>query len=114
MRIGIGEFAHETNTGPGLTEVEPFRARHWLAGNEILADHSGVRDDLGGTTAAGGRFGVEIVPTFAASTEPSATISRRANAAIRDALFGAIRSAGPLDALCPALHGAGSAEGIDE
>jgi microcystin degradation protein MlrC len=115
MRIAIGEFAHETNTFcPGLTEVEDFRRRHWEAGAEILANHRGVRDELGGMIAAGERLGIEIVPTFATSTEPSATISRRAYETIRDELFGAIRAAGRIDAICLSLHGAGSAEGIDD
>jgi microcystin degradation protein MlrC len=115
MRIAIGEFAHETNTFcPGLTEVEDFRRRHWLSGDEILAHHRGVRDAFGGMIAEGERLGIAIVPTFATSTEPSATISRRAYAAIRDALFGAIRAVGPVDALCLSLHGAGSAEGCDD
>lgn len=115
MRIAIGEFAHETNTFcPGLTEVAAFRARHWLAGQAIVDGHGGVRDDLGGMIAAGERLGIEFVPTFAASTEPSATIARGAYDAIRDELFAAIGAAGPLDALCLSLHGAGSAEGIED
>lgn len=115
MRIAIGEFAHETNTFcPGLTEVEAFRASHWLIGEQIFAHHRGVRDEMGGMIAAGERGGHEIIPTFVTSTEPSATISRAAYDAIRDELFAAIQAAGPIDALCLALHGAGSAEGIDD
>lgn len=115
MRIAIGEFAHETNTFcPGLTEVDAFQRRHWLKGEEIPAYHRGVRDDLGGMIAAGERLGIEIIPTFATSTEPSATISRRAYDAIRDELLTAIQTAGPVDAICLALHGAGTAEGIDD
>ena len=113
MRIAVGEFAHENNTFcPGVTGIESFRARHWLAGDEILAVHSGVRNPLGGMIAASD--GIELVPTLATSTEPSATIARSAYYMIRDALFAAIRDAGPLDALCLSLHGAGSAEGIDD
>ncbi|MDP9368714.1 MAG: M81 family metallopeptidase [Chloroflexota bacterium] len=115
MRVAIGEFAHETNTFcPGLTETERFHARHWQEGGDLLAGHRGVRDPLGGMLAAGERLGVEIVPTFATSAEPSATISRRAYETIRDELIGAIRAAGPVDAICLSLHGAGSAEGIDD
>jgi microcystin degradation protein MlrC len=115
MRFAIGEFAHETNTFcPGLTEVEAFQRRHWETGAEILANQRGVRTDTGGMIAAAERLGIEIVPTFATSTEPSATISRRAYETIRDTLFAAIRAAGQLDAICLGLHGAGSAEGIDD
>jgi microcystin degradation protein MlrC len=115
MRFAIGEFAHETNTFcPGLTEVEDFKRRHWEAGEEILANNRGVRGELGGMIAEGERLGIEIVPTFATSTEPSATISCRAYETIRGTLFGAIQAAGPVDALVLSLHGAGSAEGIDD
>jgi microcystin degradation protein MlrC len=115
MRIAIGEFAHETNTFcAGLTEVEEFKARHWVAGDELLATHSGVRDPLGGMIAAGKDAGIEIVPTFATSTEPSATISSRAYEAIRDELIGGLRAAGEVDAICLSLHGAGVAEGRDD
>lgn len=115
MRVAIGQFAHETNTFcPGLTGVDRFQARHWLRRPGIVAAHAGVRDDLGGMLAAAARLGIEATPTFATSTEPSATIARPAYDAIRDELFAAIRAAGPLDAVCLALHGAGSAEGIDD
>ncbi|MDP9363549.1 MAG: M81 family metallopeptidase, partial [Chloroflexota bacterium] len=115
MRVAIGEFAHETNTFcPGLTEVDRFQARHWLRGGEIVNGHAGVRDALGGMLAAADRLGIDTIPTFATSTEPSATIARRAYDEIRDELFGGIRAAGPVDAICLALHGAGSAEGIDD
>jgi microcystin degradation protein MlrC len=115
MRIGIGEFAHETNTlCAGLTDLSHFRARHWKEGDELLEFHRGVRDPLGGMIAAGERMGLTLVPLLATSTEPSGTIARGTYEAIRDALFGRIRAAGPLDALCLSLHGAGSAEGIDD
>lgn len=115
MRIAIGEFAHETNTfRAGTTPVEAFQRRHWLSGDEIVAGHRGVRDSLGGMLDAAERLGIEVVPTFATSTEPSATIARAAYDEIRDRLIDGIRAAGEIDALCLALHGAGVAEGIDD
>jgi microcystin degradation protein MlrC len=115
MRIAIGEFAHETNTFcPGFTEVAAFQARYWNIGAEVIAHHRGVRNDLGGMIDAGERLGVELVPTFATTTQPSATVSREAYDTIRDTLFGQISAAGQLDAICLALHGAGSADGIED
>lgn len=115
MRIAIGEIAHETNTfRAGLTGVEQFQAMEWQHGEEILARHRGVRDYLGGMIAAGEELGIEIVPTFAASAEPSATIARDAYQTMRDELLAGLRAAGPLDAICLSLHGAGTAEGIDD
>ena len=116
MRIAIGEFAHETNTFcAGVDPGRAFQARHWLTRRRrSCAQHRGVRDDLGGMIDAGERLGVELVPTFATSTEPSATISAAAYDQIRDELLSGIRAAGPIDAVCLSLHGAGVAEGIDD
>jgi len=115
MRIAIGEFAHETNTFcAGLTEVDEFKARHWVAGEELLENHDGVRGPLGGMIAAGKDQGIEIVPTFATSTEPSETISSRAYETIRDELIGGLKAAGEVDAICLSLHGAGVAEERDD
>jgi len=115
MRIAIGEFSHETNTlCAGLTELAHFKAREWSEGEALLQAHTGVRDPLGGMIAAAERLGVEVVPTLATSTEPSGTIALATYQAIRDALFAAIRAAGPIDALCLSLHGAGTVEGMDD
>ena len=115
MRIAIGEFAHETNTFcPGVTGLDAFQSRYWDVGDEVIAHHRGVRNDLGGMIAAGERLGIELVPTLATTTQPSATVSCDAYETIRDTLIGQITAAGPLDAICLALHGAGSAEGIDD
>jgi microcystin degradation protein MlrC len=115
MRIAIGEFAHETNTFcPGTTELDAFQARYWCERDAIFDVHRGVRNDLGGMIDAGERLGVELVPTLATTTQPSATVSREAYETIRDTLFGHLKAAGPLDAICLALHGAGSAEGMDD
>jgi microcystin degradation protein MlrC len=115
MRIAIGQVSHETNTFcQGLTTIDDFKRREWRHGSDIIAAHRGVRDDLGGMLDAAERLGVEVIPTFAATTEPSGTIARDAYVAMRDELLAGIRAAGTLDAVCLALHGAGVAEGIDD
>lgn len=115
MRFVIGEFAHETNTFcPGFTEIDAFKLRHWHEGDDVITLNRGVRNDVGGMIAAGERLGVELAPTIATAAEPSATVSRKTYEAIRDNLFGRIQAAGEFDAICLALHGAGTAEGIDD
>ncbi|MBK8763659.1 MAG: M81 family metallopeptidase [Burkholderiaceae bacterium] len=115
MRIAIGEFAHETNTFcPGVTELAAFKSTSWSEGPDILSRHRGVRDDLGGMIAAAERLGIELAPTLATVTQPSATIARHAYETIRDTLLARLQAAGPVDAICLALHGAGSAEGIED
>ncbi len=115
MRIAIGEVMHETNTfRPGITEIDAFKTSQWEHGEEIRQRHTGVRDSLGGMLAGGARLGVEIVPTFAATAEPSATIGRAAFAELQRELLTGLAAAGPLDAVCLSLHGAGSAEDRDD
>lgn len=115
MRIAIGEVMHETNTfRPGITEIDAFRSLQWEHGEEIRQRHTEVRDSLGGMLAGGTRQGVEIVPTFAATAEPSATIGRTAFAELQRELLTGLAQALPVDAVCLSLHGAGSAEGCDD
>lgn len=110
VRIAIGGIIHETNTFcAGVTTLDDFRRIHWCEGDEIIRVHRGVRTDLGGMIAAAERAGVEIVPTFAATTEPSAAIDDGALATMLEMLLDGIRGAGKLDAVCLALHGAGVA-----
>lgn len=115
MRFAIGEFAHETNTFClGFTELDAFRSTFWCEGDEVITRNRGVRNDLGGMIDAGERLGIELAPTLATTTQPSATVSRHAYETIRDTLFARLRAAGPVDAICLALHGAGSADGIED
>src|SRR5215213_5467198 len=115
MRIAIGELMHETNTfRPGITEIDAFQALEWEHGEEIRQRHTGVRDSLGGMLAGGVRLDVEIFPTFAATAEPSATIGRAAFETLQRELLSGLEAAGPIDAVCLSLHGAGSAEGCDD
>jgi len=115
MRIAIGEFAHETNTFcPGFTELDAFQSTFWWEGEDVITRNRGVRNDLGGMIDAGEGLGIELIPTLATTTQPSATVSRSAYETIRDTLFRHIQAAGELDAICLALHGAGSADGIED
>ena len=115
MRIAIGQMSHETNTlyGPP-PPVEECQRQGWATGQEILERHTGVRGYLGGMIAAGADHGIEIVPTFAAQAHPSGTIERAAFDTMLGNLLDGIRAAGQVDAVCLSLHGAGSAEGIDD
>ncbi len=115
MRIAIGEVMHETNTFSSVkTTLELFKFWQWQKGEEILTTHRGVRDFLGGMIDRAEALGIEVVPTFAAGAEPSAEIDRDAYEAIKSELAAGIKAAGPLDAFCLSLHGAGVVEGIDD
>ena len=115
MRIAIGQLSHETNTmfGPP-TPVEEFQRQEWLRGQEILEQNRGVRTYLGGMIDAAEEREVELVPGFATTAHPSGTIERAAFDRMLAELLAGIREAGEIDAVCLALHGAGSAEGVDD
>ena len=115
MRIAIGQLSHETNTmfGPP-TPVEEFQRQEWLHGQEILEQNRGVRTYLGGMIDAAEEQEVELVPGFATTAHPSGTIERAAFDRMLAELLAGIREAGEIDAVCLALHGAGSAEGVDD
>ena len=115
MRIAIGQLSHETNTmfGPP-TPVEEFERQEWLHGKEILDRNRGVRTYLGGMIDAAEERDVELVPGFATTAHPSGTIERAAFDRMLAELLAGIREAGEIDAVCLALHGAGSAEGVDD
>ncbi len=115
MRIAIGQISHETNTmfGPP-TPVSEFQRQGWATGQEIIERNKGVRSYLGGMIDAGEAIGVEIVPTFSAQAHPSGTIERAAFDTMLGNLLDGLKNAGEFDAVCLALHGAGSAEGVDD
>ena len=115
MRIAIGQLSHETNTmfGPP-TPVEEFQRQEWLHGQEIIEQNRGVRTYLGGMIDAAEEREVELVPGFATTAHPSGTIERAAFERMLAELLAGIREAGEIDAVCLALHGAGSAEGVDD
>lgn len=115
MRVAIGQISHETNTmfGPP-TPVTEFQRQGWHTGPEVVERNRGVRNYLGGMIDAGEALGVELVPTFAAQAHPSGTIERAAFDTMLGNLLEGLKRVGMVDAVCLSLHGAGSAEGIDD
>jgi microcystin degradation protein MlrC len=112
FRIAIGEFAHETNTFCGQsTAVEAFTR---LTDETIYERYAGTRTYVGGMLAKAVELAVTAVPTFAATTEPSGTITAQAYEKLLGALLEGIARALPVDAVCLSLHGAGVAEGVDD
>lgn len=115
MRIVIGQITHETNTMFGVpTSVDEFRRQDWALGQDVIKLHDGVRDYLGGMIDAARKNDIEVVPTFSANAVPSGVIMRSAFDQMLGHLLTGIKNAGEIDAICLALHGAGSAEGIDD
>jgi microcystin degradation protein MlrC len=115
MRIAIGGITHESNTFcPDLTSIQAFKESDWAEGEEIIETHKGVRNYQGGVIAACEQLGHELVPTFCASATPSGKIARDTFDEMEDLLLSKLAAAGQVDGLVLTLHGAGSAEGIDD
>lgn len=115
IRIAIGQVTHETNTFSNVPATEAlFRLYQWAHGDDIIVSHLGVRSYVGGMIDKGYELGVELVPTFAANCCPSGLITRETYEMLEQELTAAIKAAGPLDAVCLSLHGAGVAEGAED
>jgi microcystin degradation protein MlrC len=115
MRIVIAEVMHETNTFSNVpTTRDLFELWQWARGEEVVNNHRGVRDYLGGMIDAADQRGIEVVGAFAADAYPAGTITKETYDALQDELLTGIAAAGHVDAICLALHGAGVAEGIDD
>ncbi len=110
FRLAIGGLAHETNA---FCHPTPLRAFRRLRGEEVLAAHRGVRDYVGGMLDAAADLGATVVPVVDAEAEPSGIIAAAALRSMLDVLVDGLRGAGPVDAVCLALHGAGVAEGCE-
>jgi len=113
--VAIGEIAHETNTFcPETTPLSSFRDHAWHTGAQILRSHRGTRSYIGGMIDGADSQGFSLVPTLVTSAVPSGTIQRAAYRTMRDDLVERIAAADGLDGICLSLHGAGTAEGVDD
>jgi microcystin degradation protein MlrC len=107
MRVGIVGFLHESNT----FIRQPTTYRHFQE-NTLLRGEA-VRDyfcrsyhEIGGFFQGLDRWALEAVPIFVARTLPSGMIAAEAFETIVEQLIGETRSAGRLDGLLVAPHGA--------
>ena len=116
LRVGIGRFWHESNGfSPTPTTTRDFSSRGELSVGKEVLDRPGHRDELSGfMDVFTGQDGIEIVPVLSAGALPSGLLTEEAVCDLEEILRRQIRSAGPLDGICFALHGAMSAESIPD
>src|SRR5699024_668415 len=115
MRIAVGQVTHETNTfSETPTTKETFETWEWSFGKEILENHKGVDDYLGGMIYECEQLNVEVEPTFSAFAYPSGIITEETYYQIQRELINSIKLTGKVDAICLALHGAGIAENTED
>ncbi|MBN2336227.1 M81 family metallopeptidase [Candidatus Bathyarchaeota archaeon] len=111
MRIVTGTISHETNVLSNIrTDLEEFRKRRLLYGDELFKDFDGTRTPAGGIIDGCKQNGYELIPTLFASSVPSGTITAEAFDTILGDILKGIRGAGDVDAAVLHLHGAGVSE----
>lgn len=107
MRVGIIALLQESNT----FVFEPTEWRHFES--HLLARGEAVRGQLADAAHEVGGFfqgldeeGLQAIPLFAARALPYGTVTDATYAALKQALLGELASAGSLDGLLLAPHGA--------
>ena len=115
MRIITGTISHETNVLSNIaTDLEQFRKRRLLYGEEVFEYHRGTKTPVGGLMDGCETHGFELVPTVFASATPSGTITAEAFDTLLGQILDGIESAGEFDGVAMHLHGAGVAENHDD
>ncbi|WP_010278196.1 M81 family metallopeptidase [Paenibacillus senegalensis] len=115
MRIAIGGVVHETNTFSNVkTTLASFTTWEWEQGARVVERHRGVSNYLGGMIARAEELQIELVPLCSALANPAGIIESSAYETLKSQLLLSLSEAGPVDAVCLSLHGAGVVEGIDD
>src|SRR5688500_3959019 len=107
MRVGIISLQHESNTfAVRPTTPIDFEPDHVRTGEAVRAF---MRDDhpmAGGFLPGLEEESLEAMPLLAARALPGGPVEADAFTYLLDAMFAALRCAGPLDGLLVAPHGA--------
>lgn len=107
MRVGILALLHESNTFlPRPATLEDFRRDVLLTGEDVRKRFRDANHEVGGFFSGLEHEGVEAVPVFAARAVPSGTIERSAFEELLRILDGQLATAGRLDGVLAAPHGA--------
>ena len=103
-RVGVLGLWHESNSFVGRrTELDDFDT---YEGEQVRARWEGSHSELGGFFAGLDESGLSAVPLFTAAATPGGEISSEACDALLNRSLTAIQSAGTLDGLLVAAHGA--------
>src|SRR5437763_7318374 len=116
MRIAIGQLWQETNPfNPVRTTRADFEAFGVVRGAELL-ERMADTNELGGFIQSLRAWPQppEIVPLVRLPAWPAGLATADTGAWLRDELVGALRAAGPVDAVLLALHGSLAGEGMPD
>jgi microcystin degradation protein MlrC len=110
FRVGILGLAHESNTFyPKPTPLADFEAARLMEdGASIRAAFQKAFHEIGGfLEVLDAEKDIELLPLFSANATPSGAITQEAERELLKRMFAALESAGKLDGLMVAPHGAG-------
>jgi len=115
MRVGIIGLLHESNTFIAeKTTLEHFRQDVLLTGEAVTDRFTDTRHELGGFLAGLSDESLEAVPLFAARAVPYGPITTDAFQQLLEVMHTELQSAGPLDGILVAPHGATVCETIPD
>ena len=111
-KIAVASIQQESNTfSPVMTRYEDFSP---VFGDAVIARHLGKLTEVGGFLDALERAGVEAAPVCAAWAITANRMLAPDFAKLRRNFAKHLRGAGPVDGLLLAMHGAQTAEGVDD
>ncbi|MGI6628516.1 MAG: M81 family metallopeptidase [Bacillota bacterium] len=114
-RFAVGSISHETNSfSPIKTELAHFKDRGYFKGEAILTEFTGTRTPIGGFIDFAEETDSVLVPVISASAVPSGIVSKEAYLQLKEELLQGIKSAGEIDGVLLALHGAMVADGFPD
>lgn len=111
MRVGIIALLQESNTFiSGKTTLEHFQQDVLLSGEDIRQHFSDAPHEVGGFFHGLKKAGIEAVPIFAARAYPNGMIESATFDQLVERIISNLQSAGSLDGILAAPHGATVAE----
>lgn len=113
MRIAIAGLMHESNGfAPGVTTLADFEHGGLDTGPAIARRWAEAHHEICGFFAAATIEPFEAAPAFTAWAMPSGIVEKETYDQLLDRLIASLKSAGPVDGILLALHGAMLVEGL--
>ncbi len=115
LRIALGALLFEGNTlSPVVTGRADFASKYLASGAEIQATLASTNTEVGGALEVFHGADVEVIPLIATHGGAGGRVAAKVYADFRDELLERLKSAGKVDGVYLALHGAFIADGIDD
>lgn len=116
MKILVMSFGHETNTfSPKRVEMEEFLPNGWIPAEKLVEVNRGTQGYTAGAIAACEEYGVQILPLDSVRIEGGPMMTARCLQQLMAHLCSQVEvSWRQADGMFLAMHGAGSAEGVED